>query len=438
MKQLFMHFKRIFLQENIRNYSSGIIWLFVSQIIGIINTLTVGIWVIRHLGPEKFGTLNYAISFASVFFMFFSGTGDPLISQTIIRFPQRTKEILGTVSALYGGMFILLFSISVIFSYCIIPDYSVRKLCLIISFAYSSYIFQILHPYFQATVQAKRSGISFSLAAILYAMLRLIAVLTDAPLEYYAWCEAIMHISSNIFLLIAYLSNGGGFKFKKESLNYLKPFLKPCIMVSCCSLISIIYVRTNILMLEYFSGNEAVGLYSLAAKISDIFNSFIIIVLTTLFPAVIKGYEQSRSMGDQQLHKLCFSLFYLILIAALGIALLAQPMIRLLFGEKFIPSAEILQITIFSLPVIMLLSVYYNLAIYQKMIAIYIITIVAELALNVVGNIWLIPRFGIIGAAYSFVFSLPLGMLIAMPLSIKSRKIMLQMLKCIVTVPVFK
>ena len=113
-------------------------------------------------------------------------------------------------------------------------------------------------------------------------------------------------------------------------------------------------------------------------------------------------------------------------------------MIRLLFGEKFIPSAEILQITIFSLPVIMLLSVYYNLAIYQKMIAIYIITIVAELALNVVGNIWLIPRFGIIGAAYSFVFSLPLGMLIAMPLSIKSRKIMLQMLKCIVTVPVFK
>ena len=112
-----LQLKTIVLQKLRTSYGKGILWLAASRIFWIVNTLTVGILVTRHLGPEKFGMLNYAISFSTLFFMIISGSGDPLISQEIIKSPRRTGEILGNIALLHGILFTLFFSVETVFLY---------------------------------------------------------------------------------------------------------------------------------------------------------------------------------------------------------------------------------------------------------------------------------------------------------------------------------
>jgi len=433
-----LQLKTIVLQKLRTSYGKGILWLAASRIFWIVNTLTVGILVTRHLGPEKFGMLNYAISFSTLFFMIISGSGDPLISQEIIKSPRRTGEILGNIALLHGILFTLFFSVETVFLYFSVLSSSQKYLCLIISLAYSSYIFQVIHPYFQATLQVKKNGICFLLAFVLYALLRLLALQFDFSLGFYAWIEAFLHISTNLFLLAAYIFSGGKLREWKISFKTILPVLKPFILLSCGGLVSVIYSRTDIMMLEYFSGAEAVGFYSLAVKISDSFLVFGTIILTTLFPAIIRGYEKSPSNGDRYLQKLTFSLFYLMLITAAAAAFAAEPVTRWLFGEKFAPSAGILQIYVFSLPTLILLCIYHNIAIYRKKISHYILTVITGCVLNFLGNLWLIPCSGVRGAALSSVFCMPLGILLTMPCFIQSRALLMMFLRSLSHLPFCK
>ena len=58
--------------------------------------LLIGVWVARYLGPEKFGLLNYAIAFVSLFNVFATLGLNNIVVRELVRKPSEKGEILGT------------------------------------------------------------------------------------------------------------------------------------------------------------------------------------------------------------------------------------------------------------------------------------------------------------------------------------------------------
>lgn len=53
--------------DGVRRYGFNMSWLLLEKVFRMAVGFTVGVYVARKLGPDNFGILNYAISFAAIF-----------------------------------------------------------------------------------------------------------------------------------------------------------------------------------------------------------------------------------------------------------------------------------------------------------------------------------------------------------------------------------
>ncbi|MDE5124445.1 MAG: oligosaccharide flippase family protein, partial [Trichodesmium sp. St19_bin1] len=71
-------------------------WLLGDKFLRMGFGLLIGVWVARYLGPEKFGLLNYAIAFVSLFNVFATLGLNNIVVRELVRKPSEKGEILGT------------------------------------------------------------------------------------------------------------------------------------------------------------------------------------------------------------------------------------------------------------------------------------------------------------------------------------------------------
>ncbi len=380
-----------------------------SRVFWIINTLSVGLLVARRLGPEKFGILNYAVSFATIMFMLIIGGVDPIVAMKVVKEPLHRDRILGNTFFLRTVLFIILFSASVTILAFSHQSMQIKIICLIVSASYSGYVFQSIQPYFQGTAQNQYSAFCLIGSFALYAGIRIFALVTNASLYTYAVAEFALNFSVNVFLLLAYWRRAGSPLKWRIDLPGLRNLLKPFFALSVCGLAFIVFSKTDILMLEHFLGAASVGHYSVATKISDTFNVFGSILLTTLFPSVIAASSVSSGEYEKSLGRLYCLLFVAMVAAAILTNLCSRIIVLLMFGDAFLPACAPLRIYVWSLPAFFMLSTFGSWSLNEDQLSGYVLAVVFSAVLNVTVNYLLIPRIGINGAAVSTVLSLWVG-----------------------------
>ena len=77
-------------------YASNLGWTFIEKSINLTNTLVVGVFLARYLGPFNFGILSYSLSYVALF-GFLIGLGlDQVLVKEIVKRPSISKLIVST------------------------------------------------------------------------------------------------------------------------------------------------------------------------------------------------------------------------------------------------------------------------------------------------------------------------------------------------------
>ena len=87
----------------IRKYFSNTSWLLGERILRMGVSLFVGIYVIRYLGPEKYGLLSYTMSFVCLFSAFLDLGHREIIVRELVLYPEQRNVILGSAILLRLG-----------------------------------------------------------------------------------------------------------------------------------------------------------------------------------------------------------------------------------------------------------------------------------------------------------------------------------------------
>jgi O-antigen/teichoic acid export membrane protein len=180
-----------------------------------------------------------------------------------------------------------------------------------------------------------------------------------------------------------------------------KPWLRESWPLFLNQLLQGLFFKIDALLLPALGGLSAAGAYAAAYKVSEgagiLSSSFTL----ALFPRLAASETPSAAyrMALRILLQLAFPL-------AVGVALLAQPIIAIIGGRDYLPDAAVaLAILICYLP----LSYANGLTQYVLIAAgrqrALTVAFVAALVFNLVANVVLIPRFGYIGAAWVTVLS---------------------------------
>jgi len=234
----------------------------------------------------------------------------------------------------------------------------------------------------------------------------------EADLIYFALSYLIDAIVMAIGFILVY---------KKENLditkwsfdkNIAKELLKDSWPLLLSGIVVNIYMKIDQVMIKSFLTASDVGYYAVATRLVEAWYFIPTILSSTFAPAIIKAHKRSLKLFNQRLIRLYSLYLWVSIIVTIFMILSAKFLILLLFGEQYLASIIVLQI--YALSVI---ATFVGMATSQYLIAknltklSFYRTLTGMLA-NVLLNLILIPRFGIIGAAIATVVSYNLALFI--------------------------
>jgi len=392
--------RRIEGRQNLLNIIANTVWLFADKIVRMGMGLLVGVWVARYLGPEQFGSLNYAAAFVALFStLSFLGV-ESIVIRDIVNDPASANELLGsaTLLKLLGALVAVAASVTTIL---FIRAGDSTSLILVVLIATGT-IFQALDTidfWFQSRLRAKFTVYARNTAFVVISVVKVILILSHASLVAFA-AAALAEVAIGTMGLVWWYRRDGNF-MSQWSISRAKMFylLRESWPLCLQGIIILVYMRIDQVMLGQISGNRSVGEFSAAVRLVEVWYFIPMSLTASLFPEIIN----SRNMGKEIYEKRIQKLYDLMIWMAIGMALIitfAAPLIiSILYGEQYRNAA-----TVLSLQTWMAVSVFFGVARQRWLTAegflkdgLYFE--ITAVVINVSVNLYLIPLYGAVGAS---------------------------------------
>jgi O-antigen/teichoic acid export membrane protein len=172
------------------------------------------------------------------------------------------------------------------------------------------------------------------------------------------------------------------------------------------SLVGFLMLRVDLLMINQLLDKKEVGLYDIAINMSEMIYLFPLVVSTVLFPklAAIENIQDKWTLSKNVGWALMIGMSAICMLAAL----LAYPMVKILFGEAFVACVPAFLFLIVSKFLMSANSIFGN---FIASIHVPWATVPFNffiLGVNILLNLAWIPKYGIIGAAFASTISFAL------------------------------
>jgi PST family polysaccharide transporter len=410
--------------DRLRGIITNTGWLFADRILRMGVGLFVGVWVARYLGVQQFGVFNYATAFVALFSTLSTLGLDAIVVRSIVREPEKRAEILGTAFwlKLFGGVAALVLAVS---SIILVrhDDQLTISLVAILSSVGIFQAFETIDLWFQSQVQSKYTVIAKNTAFVVITLVKVTLISIHAPLIAFAWTALGEVGLGAIGLMISYKIRGYSPWLWPWSLLLAKTLLKESWPLILSGLTIMIYMRIDQIMLGQMVGDKAVGIYSAATRISEVWYFIPMAIVSSVSPAIYEAKEVSESLYYERIGKLLRLLSLLSIVVAVPMSFLSGTIITILFGKSYEASGSVLAIHIWAS-----LFVFMGVGISPWFIAEGLTqfalrrTIIGAIT-NVILNIFLIPAYGGVGAAIATVISQAIASFLSNATHPKTRKI---------------
>lgn len=201
-----------------------------------------------------------------------------------------------------------------------------------------------------------------------------------------------------------------------------RPLLAEGLPLMVSFLLIALYTRIDLLMVEHFHGARETGLYAAAARISEVWNMIPGIMVGTFLPhfAQIRAGDPERFLRSMRIF--AAGLFWGSCAVIVVNQLAAPYLVAILFGADFAGAVPMVKWYVLSFVAVCLgglLSYWYIL---EKLNGYLMLASVVGLVVNVVLNLFLIPRSGGSGAAQATAISYTLSVLAPLCVSSQARR----------------
>ena len=381
-------------------------WLVVERILSGVLAITVTAAVARHLGPAQFGVLSFALStvllFATLWTLGLSG----LVVRELVRDPEREAELLGTVMGLRiaGGIVALVAALGLVV--VLGRDDTTRvAVAILMVGVLGLYTFDGIDFWLQAGVRSRYAVVARSLALGVASAVNVALIVADGPLLAFVAAAALEYALGGVLLVAAYLRLGGRparWRFQGGTARTLLTASWPLILSGVANAINL---RADQLMLGTMSGTDAVGTYAAAARLSEVWYFVPAAIAASVFPAMVRAHAGDRTSFDRWMTRLYDLMIALALPIAIGVSLLAGPLVAILFGPEYAASAPILAVHVWAGPFVFLGAALSRWLIAEDRLKFSLARHGAGAVVNIGLNLVLIPMYGGLGAAVSTLVS---------------------------------
>jgi len=396
--------ERLF-NPNGQKYFFHVGWNLFGRVIYLPLAFLVNVYVVRYLGPEQWGTLSYVVSFVGIFSFLASLGVDSILYVDLVKEPENKDKLLGTAFVLKSVGSVLSFVVIMIASE-IMGNSSFTTMVMAIVAA--SIFFQpinIVNYFFQAKVQSKPTVISSLVISFLMAGLKIFFVYFGYSLVFFASIYLLEAILMAFGYWYIYKKSGEkifNWSFDRKLAVEMFKYSWPLILSSAFAMV---YSRIDQVMIKHYMSETAVGFYDTAVRIAEMWYILPTIIVGSVMPAVLNAKTVSEEFYALRLKRLYSFVIYFSLIFIMPISLGSNYIISFLYGSEFFASAVVLRFYVWAGVAVLVGTVLNQYLLGEKETKVSLAINLVGMVLNVVLNIFLIPKKGLAGAAMATMIS---------------------------------
>jgi PST family polysaccharide transporter len=363
-------------------------------------------WTARFLGVEQFGNLNFAIAFVGLFSPLLQLASDQIIFRDLVNSPQTKESILGSALLVKFGSGLLVFILASASAFVLKGEGALTlPLVVILSTASLVNSFNIVDLWFQSQVAAKNAVIAKNCAFFAATGLRILALELGASIEYFAWLLVLESLFNIIGLLVVFRLTGNDVFRWRFDWVFSKRLMKVSFPLIFSTLAIVVYMKIDQVMLWQMASAEAVGVYSAAVRLSEIWPFASTMLVRSLAPSIIAAKKISNDSYYAKLQKLCNLQATLVYAIALPMTFLSTPFVILVFGSDYRAAGPVLAIHIWSSMFLFLGYVKEIWITTEERTWFSFSFTVSGAIMNVILNFIFIPQYAEIGAAVATIIS---------------------------------
>ncbi|MGB9980658.1 flippase [Methanobacterium sp.] len=373
--------------------------LFISQIITYALAFVFMMYSARYLGVSDFGVLSFALAFSGIMVIF----ADLGLSSLMTREISRNKSLMEKYIKNIGLIKLILFLFTLIFSVLIViaMGYTGKNIEIVILITLYT-LFGSLSLMFYSLFQSYEKMEYQSLGQVLNSLLLLAGALFIIynKMDILNFALLYFFVGLIVFVYSLFIC---GWKFMlpkiEIDLDFWKILIKTALPLSLISIFSIITFRIDTVLLSIIDGNTAVGIYNAAYRLIEVLIFIPAVFTASIYPVISRFHISSRESLKIAYKKSFKYLVILGLPIAVGVTILADKIILLIYGAGFTDSILALKILIWAIPLIFLTYLFgiIIISINKQNIALKIV--IAVMTLNIVFNIIFIPSYGYVAAS---------------------------------------
>ena len=391
--------KLLHLSETKEAIVQNLFWATTGKTVNLLSGLIVGIIVARYLGPEQYGLMNYVISYVFLFQTFALFGLDAIEVREEARKNVPFQTIIGTafgLKVLFGFIFM---TATIATSWFAESSNYTTLLVAIYSLSIILNSFSVIRNYFTAIVQNEYIVKAEIARTLIGVVIKLLLLVVGASLTFFiiAYMVDVLLLASGYCM--AYRTKIGEMRQWQFDFQYARFLIKESFPLMLTSAAVIIYQRIDQVMIGQMIDKESVGYFSVASRFVEVLIYIPMMLAQTITPVLVKTREQSEQQYIQQgQHFMNLSLWLTMLAAALT-SLLAYWIIRLTFGQAYLPAVSVLQVMSFKAASVALSNTAGAMLITEGLQRYAILRDGLGCIVCVALNYLLLPRYGIIAAA---------------------------------------
>ena len=416
-----------------RPYLHNTIWIMGEKVLAMGLGLVATVLVARYLGPDGFGTLAYATSLVALFGISGHLGLHGLVVREIVKKPALRAETLGTTA--------ILKFIGVLVGYLALLLYAGAYEGLgtvgfsLIAIAGAALLFtpiDVVDYWFNAFVQARYVSIARLLAQLVFVGVTLLFVFLGSGVVMFAIPYVLRALIAAIILLLLFHTKAG-IRLSEWRFNrtHARDLLKQGWVIYLASFFAVIYLKIDQVMLRWLADSTEVGVYAVAARLSEVWYFIPTAIAASVFPKLIDLRESDEALFRHRLQQLFDSLAMLGMVIALLVTAVAPWLIPWIFGTDYAASAAILVIHTWASVFIFMRAALSRWILIENALYFSLLTQGLGALSNVVLNYILIPVYGGQGAAWATLVSYAIASFFAVLLYPRTRPVFWMMLNAL-------
>ncbi|HOJ16718.1 MAG TPA: flippase [Caldisericia bacterium] len=331
-----------------RRLAENFLFLSILQGLNYVLPLITFPYLVRVLGPEKFGLISFAQAFVGYLSILtdygfnLSATRDVSINRDN---KQKINEIFSSVMIIKFFLCIISF---LILSICLIFIPKFRDDWVVYIFTFFGVIGQVLFPvwFFQGMEKMRYITILNVIAKTIFVICIFVFIKKMSDYLYVPLINSLGYLNAGLLSLWV-INKNFAVKFILPKMEAIRYQLKEGWHIFISTVAISLYTTSNTFILGLFTNNTIVGYYAAAEKIVRAIQGLLTPVSQVLYPFFAKVYSESKERGERILKKILKIIFLITLSISIVGSLLSENLSLIILGEQFTYSAGLIRILVF-------------------------------------------------------------------------------------------